>query len=216
MAGRLIRTMFGVLGLWVGFATTAAVAQTIDFKRDIEPFFKSRCLGCHGPQKQESGFRLDRRAVLLKGGDYSEPSIVPGDPSKGTLLKAVKGADADFRMPPKGPLLSKTQVSLIERWIKEGAVWPGQMGTEVQRERSTHWAFQPVVRPPVPVIGSPTGSKIDAFLQHSLKEAGISSSPPADSRTLIRRVSIIWTALPPTPETVIPFQAAYRQHPQNA
>ena len=92
MPGRWITTSCGVLVLLACFVTTG-FSQQVDFKRDIEPIFKARCLSCHGPQKQESGFRLDRRAVLLKGGDYSEPSSVPGDPSKGTLLKAVKGTD---------------------------------------------------------------------------------------------------------------------------
>ena len=215
MLARWIRINCGVLGLWACFATTTD-AQKVDFRRDIEPIFKTRCLSCHGAEKQESGFRLDRRAVLLRGGDYGEPAIVPGDPSKGTLLGAIRVTDPDFRMPPKGPLLSKTQLSLMERWIKEGAVWPGQMGKEVGRERSSHWAFQPVVRPKVPGPRSTAGSEIDAFLQDRLKQAGISNSPQADPRTLIRRVSIVLTGLPPTPEKVVAFQAAHQRDPGKA
>lgn len=215
MPARLLTNCGTAFVLLIGLSTSA-VAQKVDFQRDIQPLFKARCLGCHGTNKQESGFRLDRRASLLKGGDYSEPAIVPGDSGKGTLLKAIRGTDPDFRMPPEGALLTKTQVSLIERWIKEGAVWPGQMGKEVQRERSMHWAFQPVERPPVP--GSPleAGREVDAFLQAKLKTAGLSSSPPADPRSLVRRVSVVLTGLPPAPEKVNAFQAAYRQDPERA
>ncbi|MFP6618723.1 MAG: DUF1553 domain-containing protein [Pirellulaceae bacterium] len=191
-------------------------AQQVDFQRQIAPILKSRCLGCHGPQKQESGFRVDRRTSLLRGGDYGEPAMVPGDPSKGTLLSAIKATDPDFRMPPEGALLSKQQVALIERWVKEGATWPGQMGKEVLRERSSHWAFQPVVRPAVPGGKDFQGHEIDAFLRDSLGKAGISMSPRADVRTLIRRVSIVLTGLPPTPQQVAAFQVAHEQDPEQA
>ncbi|MCP4816016.1 MAG: DUF1549 domain-containing protein, partial [Planctomycetaceae bacterium] len=187
--------------------------QQVDFKRDIEPILKSRCLGCHGPKKQESGFRLDRRTSLLRGGDYGEPAIVPGNPSKGTFSAAIKATDPDFRMPPEGELLSKQQVALIERWVKEGANWPGQMGKDVPRERSTHWAFQPVVRPVVPGGKDTPGQEIDAFLRESLAKARVSMSPGADARTLIRRVSIVLTGLPPTPQQVAAFQAASKENP---
>ena len=190
--------------------------QQVDFKRDIEPILKSRCLGCHGPKKQESGFRLDRRTSLLRGGDYGEPAIVPGNPSKGTFLAAIKATDPDFRMPPEGELLSKQQVALIERWVKEGAHWPGQMGKDVPRERSTHWAFQPVARPAVPGGKKLQGQEIDAFVRASLAKAGISMSPGADARTLIRRVSVVLTGLPPTPQQVAAFQSASKQNPDQA
>ena len=137
--------------------------QQVDFDSQIVPILKSRCLGCHGPKKKESGFRLDRRASLLRGGDYGEPAIVPGDPSKGTLVAAIKATDPDFRMPPEGALLSKQQVALLERWIKEGATWPGQMGKDVARERSSHWAFQPVsenILPKAEAQGKTKDSKV--------------------------------------------------------
>ena len=191
-------------------------AQQVDFEREIAPILKSRCVGCHGPKKQESGFRLDRRTSLLRGGDYGEPAIVPGDPAKGTLLAAIKATDPDFRMPPEGALLSKQQVMLIERWIKAGAVWPGQMGKDVPRERSTHWAFQPVVRPAVPGGKNLQGQEIDSFVRASLAQAGISMSPEADARTLIRRVSVVLTGLPPTPEEVRAFETRFAKDPEQA
>ncbi|MEO1999610.1 MAG: DUF1553 domain-containing protein [Planctomycetaceae bacterium] len=198
--------------LCMALFATEAIGQPIDFKRDIEPVFKARCSACHGAGKQESGFRLDRRADLLVGGDFGEPAIVPGDVSRGTLLDAVRATDPDFRMPPEGPLLSRKQRDLIERWIKAGAVWPGQMEHKIRPNRSSHWAFQRVTRPTVPGGLASVGHEVDAFLQERLKHAGLSPSAEADARTLIRRVSVVLTGLPPTPAQVVAFQSAHARN----
>ena len=193
-----------------------AVAEPVDFKRDIEPIFKAKCWACHGSQKQESGLRLDRRAILLVGGDYGEPAIVPGDASQGTLLDAINATDPDFRMPPEGPLLSRKQVQLIKEWIQAGAVWPGQMQTKVGSQHSQHWSFQPVTRPAIPGGSDSNGREIDAFLSDRLAGVGLTPSPAADARTLIRRAAIVLTGLPPTPKQVLAFQQAYNRDAEQA
>ena len=98
--------------------------KQVDFARDIRPIFAARCIKCHGPEKQESGFRVDRRDVLLEGGALGEPAVVPGDSGKSHLIFLVAGADEDFVMPPEGDRLSATQVGLLRAWIDQGAKMP--------------------------------------------------------------------------------------------
>ncbi|WP_442505135.1 PSD1 and planctomycete cytochrome C domain-containing protein [Novipirellula sp. SH528] len=196
------------------------LADEIDFERDILPIFNESCVECHGPDEQESGFRVDSRVALLKGGDYGDPGIVPGDDRVGLLIKAVSYEDSDLEMPPEEKL-SDEKIALLRRWVKEGAVWPGQMDAKVVREKSDHWSFQPVVRPEVPsgitlpdsnVASANTQESnrtaIDAFLLDRLAKDGLQYSEPADPRSLIRRVSIILTGLAPTPDEVDAFVMA--------
>ena len=176
-------------------------SHAVDYESEIKPIFEAHCLDCHGPDKQKAKLRVDERAILIRGGDSGLASIVPGDASKSHLLELVKGTDPDEVMPPKGDRLTSAQVALLEKWIVEGAEWPGQMDA-VAEVTTDHWSFQPVVRPEVP---SGEGHPIDAFLKAKLKESGIASNGLADARSLIRRVSIVLTGLLPTPERVQAF-----------
>jgi mono/diheme cytochrome c family protein len=110
--------------LAVGLLTSLLpAADKVDFAQQIRPIFKERCYGCHGPQKQESGLRLDKRQEALAGGD-SGAAIVPGDPATGLLLKYVQSEDAEQVMPPKGDRLTEEQIKLLKQWIEDGAEWP--------------------------------------------------------------------------------------------
>ncbi|EMI21500.1 secreted protein containing DUF1549 [Rhodopirellula maiorica SM1] len=193
----------------------------IDFERDILPIFNESCVDCHGPEEQESAFRVDSRVALLQGGDYGEPAIIPGNDREGLLLKAIAYTDSDLEMPPDDKLADE-QINLIRRWVKEGAYWPGQMDDKIVREKSDHWSFQPVVRPAVPRAQSPNTSTakpnhgttagrtpIDAFLLERLEEEGLGFSDPADPTSLIRRASIVLTGLPPSPEQTRDFVNDY-------
>ena len=131
-------------------------ADKIDFERDIAPIFEERCWYCHGEDEQESGLRLDRRVKMLRGGDSGLSGIVPGQPEKSYLVEAIQHLDEDMAMPPDEDKIPDEEIELITRWIKEGAVWPGQMD-EVAEEKSDHWSFQPVVRPEVPSSKSSGG-----------------------------------------------------------
>ena len=82
-------------------------AHKMDFARDVQPILESRCLSCHGPEMQESGFRVDMRERLLKGGDSGTPAIVPKDAHKSLLIERVTAADPDLLMPPEGKPLTK-------------------------------------------------------------------------------------------------------------
>lgn len=182
--------------------------DAIDFNRDVMPIFNQHCMECHGPDEQESGFRLDSRVAILKGGDYGEPGVVPGEVAKSMLISVVTYEDEDLAMPPDGKI-SEEEIAVLKRWVAEGAVWPGQMDAEVVREKSDHWSFQKVERPAVPKVESPfpVHNEIDLFLQSKLQDKSITPSEEADARTLIRRASIVLTGLPPTPEEVSQFQA---------
>lgn len=95
----------------------------VDFDKQIRPLFQERCYKCHGPDKQASGLRLDKRQEALAGGD-SGLAIVPGDNTSGLLLKFVQSEDAEQVMPPQGDRLSDEQIELLKSWIEDGAVWP--------------------------------------------------------------------------------------------
>ena len=179
------------------------VAHGLDFEKDIQPILTERCLKCHGPEKEKSSFRVDQRAVMLKGGDSGKASIVPGDASKSHLIELLKSTDEDEIMPPKGEPLTKNQIALLEKWIAEGAVIPGQMDAVV-KVASDLWSLKPVLRPEVPKVTA-AKTPIDAFLLQKLGEKKLAYNGAADARSLIRRASVILTGLEPTPERVEKF-----------
>jgi hypothetical protein len=209
-------SLFLVLVLHFSISSAASGADEVDFAREIAPILEERCLFCHGEDEQESGLRLDRRADVLRGGDYGLPAVVPGNPEKSYLIEVVSHQDPDLKMPPDEDRIPDEEIALLTRWIKEGAIWPGQMDT-VADEKSDHWSFQPIERPRVPDVaslsahpakGSPL-SPIDAFLLERLSMRELSFSTPAEPRALLRRISIVLTGLAPTPEETRAFLNAY-------
>ncbi len=206
-----------------------AVARKVDFVADIQPIFTRSCHGCHGPNKQEAHFRLDAREVALKGGDLG-PAIVPGKSAESLLIHFVSGAVAGNIMPRKGDRLTAEQIGLLRAWIDQGAAWPESASVKVLDARD-HWAFKAPVRPLVPVISRSVTSKsvnrarpkrtgslvtdslitdlnpIDAFILARLAKEGLKLSPEADRVTLIRRLSLDLTGLPPTIKEVDAFLA---------
>ena len=124
-------------------------AADVDFKRDIAPILEERCWGCHSEDEAESGLRLDFRPRMLKGGDSGLATVVPGKPEKSYLIEVINHVDEDMAMPPDEDKLPGKEIELLTQWIKDGAVWPGQMDA-VLDETSDHWSFQAVKRPKVP------------------------------------------------------------------
>ncbi len=199
------------------FAAQPLFAQPVDFKRDIVPILENRCWYCHGEDEQESGLRLDLRARMLKGGDSGLPAVVPGKPEKSYLLDVVKHLDAKVRMPPDEDKIPTKEISLLESWIKQGAVWPGHMDAIAKgKETSDHWAFQPVVRSAAPNLALDSSNPVDAFLLAELAKQKLNFSQPADPRSLIRRVSIVLTGLPPTPDETKQFLEACKLNADEA
>src|SRR5688572_28119638 len=166
----------------------AALPAEVRFNRDIRPIMADTCFRCHGPDKNTrmAGMRLDIRDEALKPTASGAVPIVPGDPEKSAIVQRVF-APAPRTMPPAHihKDLTAAQKQTIRQWVAEGAKYEG------------HWAYQPVQRPAL--------ASIDAFIQERLAREGLKPSPEADRRTLIRRVSLDLTGLPPTPEEITAF-----------
>ena len=173
-------------------------AFAVDFTSEIEPILEANCAECHGAEKQKGKFRLDRRANLLRGGDSGESAIVPGDVEASFLLKLVRHEEADLKMPPKGDPLAAAEIEAIKTWIAEGAKTPESYGPSREKVELSHWSFRPVKRPE-------SADGIDGFIERKLSENSLKSSPEADRRTLIRRLFLVMTGLPPSPERVEAF-----------
>ncbi len=182
--------------------------QTDHFELNIRPLLIARCIECHGPDRQESGLRLDSRAGWMKGGERG-PAIQPSDPASSLLLLAVKHDAPDLRMPEER--LSDAEIAALEKWIREGAVDPRETpevsAKHVVSDPKTFWSFQPVRDIDPPAVGNPNWiqTPVDAFILAQLDANGLKPTPRSDGRTLIRRAYFDLIGLPPTPEQVDAF-----------
>ena len=190
-------------------------AQTVDFKRDIQPILENRCWDCHSADAQEGDLRLDQRLAILRGGGSGIAAIVPGKPDQSYLLDVISHRDPDLKMPPESDRIPEKEINLLTQWIQQGAIWPGQEEVDSKLE-SDHWAFQPIVRPQVLEKPKKGKNTIDAFLQAELKRQGLKYSASAEPLALLRRVSIVLTGLTPTPEETTTFLATWKENSDKA
>lgn len=190
-------------------------AQTVDFKRDIQPILENRCWDCHSADAQEGDLRLDQRLGMLRGGGSGIAAIVPGKPDQSYLLDVISHRDPDLKMPPESDRIPEKEINLLTQWIQQGAIWPGQEEVDSKLE-SDHWAFQPIVRPQVLEKPKKGKNTIDAFLQAELKRQGLKYSASAEPLALLRRVSIVLTGLTPTPEETTTFLATWKENSDKA
>ncbi len=176
-------------------------ASTVDFRRDIKPIISNACYRCHGPDPAErkggtDGLRLDTAEGLMTAIDGHAP-VVPGNPDASMLIERVSSSDPDQAMPPQGAgrRLTPREIELLKAWIKQGAKVTG------------HWSYMKPVRPALPAVNDTGWSKneIDRFILARLEREHLKPSPEADRYTLIRRVSLDLTGLPPTIEEVDAF-----------
>jgi len=184
-----------------------AATRPIDFARDIQPIFEATCWNCHGPKKEESSFRLDERAAALKGGERGN-DIVPGKSAESLLILAVSGLHDELKMPKKGEKLTAEQVGVLRAWIDQGAKMPEKIVTG--KDPSQHWAFKAPVKPSVPKVQSSkfkVQSPVDAFVVARLEKENLKPSAEAERVTLLRRVHLDLTGLPPTLAEVDAFLA---------
>jgi hypothetical protein len=177
-----------------------AASPPVDFDRQVRPILSERCFTCHGPDDgaRQANLRFDTEAgafAELSGGGHA---IVRGDPAASALLQRVSSDDPVRRMPPAYLNLDKLpekEIDILRRWISAGAPW------------SQHWSFVPPRRPETPEV-SPEGwvrNAIDRFVMARLDREGIEPAPEAPRRTLIRRLSLDLTGLPPAPAEVEAF-----------
>ncbi|HJT77545.1 MAG TPA: PSD1 and planctomycete cytochrome C domain-containing protein, partial [Gemmataceae bacterium] len=223
MRAELRRAVFFVLAGTALLVPAARAAERPDaagvefFETKIRPVLADQCYRCHSAQakKVKGRLLLDSRAGVLKGGE-SGPAVVPGKPADSLLVKAVRHADDAPAMPPKGKL-SDAVLADFERWVAVGAPMPADSKAQAARvagpphaeEGRRHWAFQPIrdVTPPAVKNAAWTQSPVDRFVLAKLEAGGLSPSPQAGRRTLLRRATIDLTGLPPTPAEMDAFLA---------
>ena len=180
---------------------SAEESNRIEFGRDILPILSDRCFQCHGPDEaqRESNLRLDLKEEAFSEADSGEVAIQPGDASKSPLISRITHEDPDLLMPPpeSGLTLSEEEIQKLRKWIDQGAKW------------EQHWAFVPPETPkvPRPVSDWATRNPIDHFIHEGVQSAGLTPQPEADKETLLRRVTLDLTGLPPTIEEMDDFLA---------
>lgn len=196
-----------VVTVVAGPSRMLAANEKISFNRDIRPIMSDTCFHCHGfdAKTREAGMRLDVRDEALKPTKTEALPIVPGRPEASEIINRI--FDDRDPMPPVDAHkpLTPAQKELLRRWVAEGAVY------------EPHWAYAPLVQPPVPPPARGDLNPIDAFIRTRLAEKQIKPSPVADKSRLLRRVTFDLTGLPPTPEEMATFLAdpapdAYEKH----
>jgi mono/diheme cytochrome c family protein len=195
-AGHRFLTL-AVLLAWLGQLAQALLAAEapVDFNRQVHPILSENCFQCHGPddRQRKAKLRLDRKDDALGHGAV----VVPGHADRSDLIDRLTTDDPARRMPPAktGKHLAPRQIDLLRRWIDEGAKW------------NRHWAFVKPERPRLPSVQNRgwVRNPVDAFILARLEREGLSPSPEADRATLIRRVTLDLTGLPPTPAEVDAF-----------
>ncbi len=194
MNARIIAALFGIL-LAAPQATAQAPAK-IDFNRDVRPILSDKCFACHGPDEKvrKGDLRLDTRAGAIAN------AVVPGKPEASTLIERIATKEPESLMPPAktGKKLTAREVEILTQWVKESAPY------------AVHWAYAKPVRPAVPSSLAPawnawTRNPIDSFVLERLQKEHLLPSSEADKYSLIRRVALDLTGLPPTPAEVDAF-----------
>ena len=185
------------LFIFILFATAALDAQDSGFfETKIRPVLARDCYACHSASKQFAGLRVDSREALLIGGKRGA-AIVPGKPDDSLLIKAIRHSELKM---PLGGKLKDSEIAAMEEWIRRGAPWPATASATSQDRYAQllkqHWAYQPVVKQPL---------SIDAAIRGQLRKSRLTAAPPADRRTLIRRLSFVLTGLPATADEADQF-----------
>ena len=178
----------------------------VDFNEDVKPILNKHCMACHGGVKKAGNVSFLFEHEILEPGKSGKRPVIPGDADGSEMIRRILTDDPEEKMPKKGQSLSKEEVDVLKRWINQGAKW------------GNHWAYDRIMRPAVPSIGgwltwvgfqdSETKwatNEIDHFVLDNLKKNSLSPSPEADRPTLLRRVSLDLTGLPPTEKEVADF-----------
>ncbi|MBC3784770.1 DUF1553 domain-containing protein [Spirosoma utsteinense] len=207
----VLSAIIGSIGLALS-SFLGVFENRVDYNTQIKPLLNKNCIACHGGVKKASGFSLLFKHEALAPAKSGKPAIIPGDADGSELIRRLTLTDPEERMPLDHPPLTPDEIDLLRNWIDQGAEW------------GDHWAYQPVEKPELPKVGtfwSRLGisipgladdketqwvkNEIDPFILDKLKENDMKPSPEADRATLIRRVSLDLTGLPPTEKEVADF-----------
>jgi hypothetical protein len=206
----------------IAAAIKADPADVDFFEKKVRPILSARCQGCHGPEKQKGGLRLDARATVLAGGTTG-PAVVPGNPKESLLVDAINYGET-YQMPPKSKL-PPGEIATLTEWVERGAPWgitagtsteiagtakiPGALSKAEFQARARYWSFQPLRKVSPPAVQPPHSgwvrNPIDRFILAALEQKNLTPAPEAGRRTLIRRLSFDLTGLPPKPHDVEAF-----------
>lgn len=200
------RCLFVVLNLqsFALFSAAGDANPRIDYNREVRTILSNNCYKCHGPDADErqAELRFDLREEAIEPAESGTPAIVPGDPEASGLVKRIFSSKPGLVMPPPKSLKTLTSVEkqLLKDWVAQGAAY------------QTHWSFQPIRRPALPSLKNPVWPRnpIDAFILARLEKEGLRPAIEADRPTLIRRLALDLTGLPPTPAQVDKFVADTR------
>jgi mono/diheme cytochrome c family protein len=195
-------------------AATAQGAETHAATAGALKVLETHCVACHGGGEKKGGLDLSTRESLLRGGECGD-SIDLEKPDDSYLMQMVRH-EADPPMPFKKPKLNAEDIALLSQWIKAGAQYDRilkppadavktKAGFEITDSDRNHWAFQPLVRPPVPATSAAAEHPLDRFILAKLEAKGLSLSPETSREVLIRRVTFDLIGLPPTPEEIDKF-----------
>ncbi|KQS25461.1 DUF1553 domain-containing protein [Dyadobacter sp. Leaf189] len=189
------------------FWLSGSGSSAVDYNTDVKPILNKHCMGCHGGVKKAGDVSFLFEHEMLEPGKSGKIPVVRGDADASEMIRRILSDDPDEKMPKNGTPLNEQEVDILKKWINEGAEW------------ETHWSYKKIEKPEVPSLNSfsnlfgllNTGDKkwatneIDHFILDKLKSKDLQVSPEADRATLIRRVSLDLTGLPPTEKQVADF-----------
>ncbi|MDX1945190.1 MAG: PSD1 and planctomycete cytochrome C domain-containing protein [Pirellulaceae bacterium] len=227
LAGCLSALLLALVPLNLPAAEPDAAALEF-FEKSVRPILVARCYECHSgtAKKVQGSLRVDSLAALTKGGDTG-PAVVPGKLKESLLIDAINYGGL-YQMPPKSKMPAD-EIATLTKWVEMGAPWPKETiaasaagsgaDFDLAARKAAHWCWQPITSPPVPEIRDPQSAirnPIDAFILAKLHDKGLAPAPPADARTLVRRLYFDLIGLPPTPAEVEEFEQSASRDPQSA
>ncbi len=199
---RRITVLISCVAVVLAFGVShSEAAAPIDFNQQIRPMLSDKCYGCHGPDenKRKAGLRLDQKEGAFAELKSGNRAIVPGNLEKSALAIRIASTEPEEQMPPpkSGKKLSAQEIETFREWIKQGAVW------------QQHWAYVAPPQPRLPQVKATDWPRnaIDYFVLWRIEKENVTPSPEADRYTLLRRVTLDLTGLPPTPEEIEAFIA---------
>lgn len=205
--GRCIVLLIGIL--WLLSVDLWATEPRVFFRQEVEPILRKHCFSCHSHAagQMEGGLALDWKSGWTEGGGRG-PAVVPGEPTKSLLIRAVQHTDPELKMPEEK--LGEQQIATLIEWVRTGAFDDRVARPQTDDPRSW-WSLQPLNLPAIPPVeearsGTAT-NPIDAFILARLAEQGLTFSPAAAPHELVRRLSFDLLGLPPSPDEVQTFEA---------